>query len=133
MLKLRIPSIEELKVIEAQNEAEEELVKKAKEFGISEKLLRYCYLEGEGNSKVIVHDDGEGDSFFTCELPLCSNRDLIEVGSIYSCSYDRDGYIKVIDMELLQQVHSVWNITWVDTDGSSIEDGYIDNFVSIFW
>lgn len=127
-----IPSIEQLKVVEAENKAEEEFVAKAKEFGISEKLLRHCYWEGEGKSKVIVHDDGEGDSFFTCELPLCRNRDPIEIGSIYNCSYD-DGYIKVIGMQLLQRVHSVWFITWVDTDGVRLEDGYTDNLVSIFW
>lgn len=136
MLSLKIPTLAELKTLETLAE----IMEVEERFGISEKTFRHCRWQGDDKGVgVYVHNDGEGDSFLACELPLCQNGDVIQEGSIYVSSYDGDGYVKVKSMELVSGIHSWWRITWIDYDCNTepirerIEDGHIDNFVSIFW
>lgn len=98
------------------------------DFDIVERIGRNCRFE----DGVFIYNDGEGDDYFSCNLPLCRNGDRIQVGNLYEVTYDF-GYVRVIKMDLQPSVHQPWIITWLDTDGESIESGYDDNFQSIFW
>ena len=95
------------------------------DFGISEKTSRHCYFDGG----VFVHDNGEGHSYFECELPLCQNGDRIEIGSLYNTCY---GIVNVGSMQLRSGVIQVFDYEVLDDDGNIMEVlGY--EFDSIFW
>ncbi len=98
------------------------------DFDIVEKIGRNCYFQ----DGVFIHSDSEGDSYLSCELPLCQNGDRIEVGNLYKVTYDF-GYVTVVQMKLEPGIRHYWMITGLDTEGQSIESGYCDNFLSIFW
>ena len=95
------------------------------DFDIVEKIGKHCHFDGG----VFVYDNGEGNSFFLCELPLCRNGDRIEVGSLYDTC---DGVVKVVSMQLRDGIKQVFDYQVLDEDNDILELlGY--DFKSIFW
>ena len=95
------------------------------DFGISEKISRHCYFD----DGVFVYNNGEGNSYFQCELLLCENGDHIEIGSLYNTCY---GIVNVGSMQLRSGVIQVFDYEVLDEDGDILEMlGY--EFKSVFW
>ncbi|WP_293134828.1 hypothetical protein [Microcoleus sp. bin38.metabat.b11b12b14.051] len=65
------------------------------DFDIVERIGKHCQFE----DGVFVFNDGEGDSYFNCELPLCENGDRIEIGGLYEVNHS-DEYVEILDMKL---------------------------------
>jgi len=95
------------------------------DFGIVERIGRYC----KWDDGVFVYDDGEGEMYFYCEVPLCENGDRIEVGGLYDTCY---GMVQVISMNLSNDVIQRFKYTILDGDGYT-ETFYGHEFYSIFW
>lgn len=83
------------------------------------------------NGIFIYPDPFEGDRVHSrCELPICKNRDLIELGSLYETQI---GMCQVIKMELVGDFYQFWKFTVIDEDGNQEEDLDLWYFISIFW
>lgn len=98
-----------------------------KEFGINDRVGRNCRFE----DGVWIHNDGEGDSYFSCELPLCRNGDRLEVQGIYTTTYG-DNYSTIREMKLSSGPYMIFEYMWDDEEGD-IQMGYADNFDSAIW
>ncbi|MEG4248732.1 hypothetical protein [Microcoleus sp. Pol10D4] len=98
-----------------------------KKFGINDRIGRDCRFE----DGVWIHNDGEGDSYFSCEIPLCRNGDRIELHGLYTTTYG-DDYSKIQEMKLSSGPCMIFHFVWIDEEGN-IEKGYADNFESAIW
>ncbi|MEG5043569.1 hypothetical protein [Microcoleus sp. B4-C1] len=98
-----------------------------RDFGINDRIGRHCRFE----DRVWIHNDGEGDSYFCCEIPLCRNGDRLEFQGLYITTYG-DDYSKIIEMKLTSGPYMVFEFTWEDEEGD-IQTGYADNFESAIW
>ncbi len=95
------------------------------DFDIVERIGRHC----KWDDGVFVYNDGEGEMYFYCELPLCQNGDRIEVGGLYETC---DGMVEVISMTLTNHVIQSFKYTIIDGDGNT-ETFYSHEFNRIFW
>ncbi|MEG3899027.1 hypothetical protein QT989_25665 [Microcoleus sp. SVA1_B6] len=122
-VRVNLPVIEMKKKIAVSNPSRASY----REFGINDRVGRYCRFE-EG---VWVHNDGEGDTYFSCEIPLCRNGDRLEFQGFYTTTYG-DNYSRIEEMKLSSGPYMVFEFMWEDEDGN-IQTGYADNFESATW
>ena len=81
-------------------------------YNIHPKVMRSCRFE----DGVFIYNDGEGDDYFSCDLPLCNNGDQIWIGDVCEVTFD-DITVDIVGMELQLDVHSYWIIIFKYDDG----------------
>lgn len=97
------------------------------DYGINPRLRKYCRFE----DGVFIFNDGEGDDYFSCDLPLCRNGDRIAIGDICEASFD-DITVDIVGMELQLDVRSYYMIIFEDEDGTT-HKVHDHMFLSVFW
>lgn len=97
-----------------------------KEFGINNRVGRYCRFE----DGVWIHNDGKGDTYFSCEVPLCRNGDRLEFQGLYTTT-DGDNCI-IEEMKLSSGPCMTFEFMWENQEGN-IRIGNADNFESAIW
>lgn len=71
-----------------------------------------------------AYDSGEGTEFFSCEVPITKNGELIEVGNKYK-TYDTDR-LTVTKMRLSNgYVDQKWWITGIDEETGEEDDLFL--------
>jgi len=82
-------------------------------YNIPPKLMRNCVFE----DGVYIFNDGEGDDYFSCDLPLCNNGDQIAIGDICETTFN-DINVDIVDLVFCNDVRSYFMITFQFDDGT---------------
>jgi len=94
------------------------------DFDIVEKIGRHCHFD----DGVFAHNDGEGDSYFQCELPRCDNGDLIAIGDLYEVEGD---CVRVVAMSLCANFYCRFDV--INGDGFLVKGLKSYHFDKAIW